>query len=79
MGGSPPRCLFVETKFEMLNVKTRTFVLKLVHEVLLPGIQRAQRFLPMQGQPNPAPSCRYVWTGRRLIALLPNGWLPTGI
>lgn len=63
---------------------------ELVHEVLPPGIQRAQWFLPMQGQPNPAPFCGCVWTepcsllrvcldGKRLIALFPNGWLPAGI
>lgn len=33
-------CLLAETKLEILKVKTRTFVLKTVHEVLMPGIQK---------------------------------------
>ena len=37
-----------ETMSETLNVQTRTFVLKIVHKVLVPGIQRTQGFFQRQ-------------------------------
>lgn len=37
-----------ETVLETLNVQTRTFVLKIVHKVLVPGIQRIQGFFQRQ-------------------------------
>ena len=40
--GSLSYCLVAETKLDRLNVKTRTFVLEIIHEVLMPGIQNPQ-------------------------------------
>lgn len=62
--GSPSYCLVDKTKLDRLNVKTRTFVLEIIHEVLMCSC-RAYKMLSdsfrFKVSWNPFPFHRYVW------------------
>ena len=67
-----------ETMSETLNVQTRTFVLKIVHKVLVPGIQRTQGFFQRQPESFSLPQVCLDWV--KCLTVLPlNGWFPVVI
>lgn len=59
-------------------VQTRTFVLKIVHKVLVPGIQRIQGFFQRQPESFSLPQVCLDWV-KCLTVLLLNGWFPVVI
>lgn len=73
--GSLCYCLLTETMLEMLNVQTRTFVLKIVHKALVPGIQRAQGFFQIQRQLDSFSLPQVCLDWEKCLIVLPlNGW-----